>query len=329
MKPAISPMHTGDGFGAVVIQLGARMRYAVPRILHSRGHLVRFHTDIVGDRGWPLLLRAIPPRARPQALRRLLQRRIEGIPRCRVSAHSVLGLKIAFRERNARGPGEMAEAHIRSGHELCRLVIRRGFDGVTMVGAIGTSSQPFLEAGRRAGLATFKEQIIAPVSRARNPGPGTGRFPGVGDEPRNRGLVSAIRTLPAGVEIGRFDHLRIRICPPRRRACGRAGQHCVVVPYGVSLPAGAGRTETPVSGRPLRVITLGAVSLRKGAPYVREAAEAMRGRAEFHWLGRLDLNEFGRAQMASAVALAGHVPRDEAMRRLAEALQLPCRVFVR
>jgi hypothetical protein len=36
-----------------VAQLGARMHYAVPRILHEAGILDRFYTDICAAKGWP------------------------------------------------------------------------------------------------------------------------------------------------------------------------------------------------------------------------------------------------------------------------------------
>jgi glycosyltransferase involved in cell wall biosynthesis len=297
------------------------MRYAVPRILHSAGLLAHFHTDLAGDRGWPTLLRAIPERARPRALSRLLQRRIDGIPHHLVSAHSLLGLKIACRERKARGPDELAEAHIRSGHELCRLALRRGFEGARVVGAIGTSSEPLLQAARRAGVATFTEQIIAPPSverqilqRER------------ADFPEWENGTAPTDWYRRFEEIGRREWALadLIVCGSEfvREGIKQAGgpfDRCVVVPYGVTLPGHPAPPAERVSGRPLQVLTIGAVGLRKGAPYVLRAAEAMRGRAEFRWLGRIELSEAARAKMAPHVALEGQASRDETMRRLAAA----------
>jgi len=306
---------------AMIIQLGARMRYAVPRLLHSAGQLAHFHTDLAGDRGWPALLRAMPERLRPLALRRLLQRRIEGIPSSLVSAHSLLGLKVAYRERRARGPDELAEAHIRSGHELCRLAARRGFDGATAVGAIGTSSEPLLQAARRAGRAAFTEQIIAPPSvenqileRERAAYPGWEIHAEMAGWYRRFEEIGRREWALADLIVCGSEFVREGI-----RQAGGPFERCVVVPYGVTLSPPPPQKRERNSGRPLQVLTIGAVGLRKGAPYVREAAEAMRGRAEFHWLGRVDLSEFGRAQMAPHVSLAGQVSRDETMRRLAAA----------
>ena len=57
-----SPHHSlpREGMSTVcVAQLGARMHYAVPRILHAAGMLERFYTDLAAVRGWPALLRAM------------------------------------------------------------------------------------------------------------------------------------------------------------------------------------------------------------------------------------------------------------------------------
>jgi glycosyltransferase involved in cell wall biosynthesis len=305
----------------LVIQMGARMRYAVPRILHSAGRLAHFHTDLAGDRGWPVLLRAIPERARPRALSRLLQRRIEGIPRHLVSAHSLLGLKIAYQERTAPGPDELAEAYIQSGHKLCRLALRRGFEGARVVGAIGTSSEPLLQAARREGKATFTEQIITPPSVEREimeheqadfPDWETGASP-MGSSHRFEEVCRREWALTDLLVCG-SEFVRQGI-----KQAGGPFDRCVVVPYGVTLPGHPAPRAERVSVRSLQVLTIGAVGLRKGAPYVLQAAEAMRGRAEFRWLGRVALSEFARKQMAPHVVLEGQTSRDETMRKLAAA----------
>ena len=44
----------------LVAQLGARMHYAIPRILQDEGMLSSFYTDISAVQGWPKLLRYLP-----------------------------------------------------------------------------------------------------------------------------------------------------------------------------------------------------------------------------------------------------------------------------
>jgi glycosyltransferase involved in cell wall biosynthesis len=59
---------------------------------------------------------------------------------------------------------------------------------------------------------------------------------------------------------------------------------------------------------PLRVLTVGAVGLRKGAPYVLEAAKRLKGQAEFRWVGGVELLPAAAERMAECVHLSGAVP---------------------
>src|SRR5262249_61762278 len=50
-----APVHVArveGSMGYAVAQLGARMHYAVPRILHARGQLTQLFTDIAANKGW-------------------------------------------------------------------------------------------------------------------------------------------------------------------------------------------------------------------------------------------------------------------------------------
>src|SRR5947208_1758771 len=86
----------------VVAQLGARMHYAVARILHEAGQLKHFHTDICASKGWISILNSVPRSLRSDSLRRLLDRKPRGIPSELVTAHTLFGLEYANRLRKAR-----------------------------------------------------------------------------------------------------------------------------------------------------------------------------------------------------------------------------------
>lgn len=68
----VADMHRPHNF--IVAQIGARMHYAVPRILHEAGMLAHLYTDNCASKGWPRLLHDVPAPWRPAALRRLLSR---------------------------------------------------------------------------------------------------------------------------------------------------------------------------------------------------------------------------------------------------------------
>ena len=96
----------------------------------------------------------------------------------------------------------------------------------------------------------------------------------------------------------------------------------MVVPYGVDTPRlrdysesqnrkGKTLCEERNDRRALRVLTVGSVGLRKGAPAVYEAAKAMQGRAQFRWVGRVELLPAAAERMRTHVELTDAVPRSE------------------
>ena len=93
--------------------------------------------------------------------------------------------------------------------------------------------------------------------------------------------------------------------------CGGPAKKCVVVPYGVERPlAGATserRKRTPAE--PLRVLTMGTVGLRKGAPYVLEAARRLQGKAIFRIVGRSALSAGADAQLRRGRMHRGRPPQ--------------------
>jgi glycosyltransferase involved in cell wall biosynthesis len=61
----------------IVIQMGARMHYAIPAILAQAGILEKFYTDICGNTGFPKVLDSFLPKSlSPKAVQRLLGRRL-------------------------------------------------------------------------------------------------------------------------------------------------------------------------------------------------------------------------------------------------------------
>ena len=90
--------------------------------------------------------------------------------------------------------------------------------------------------------------------------------------------------------------------------CGGPAEKCAVVPYGIELnPADIDRSSR-IPG-PLRVLTVGAVGLRKGSPYVMQAAELLKGEADFLMLGSHHASPEAIKQLRMHVHAPGPVPR--------------------
>lgn len=301
----------------VVSQIGARMHYAVPRMAHARGRLERLYTDICAAKGWPRLLGALPPSQTPAPLRRLAGRMPTGIPPEKIATFDMMGLFSVLRRMRSRSRSAETAEMVRLAESFSRRVAAQGFGGAEGFYGIAAECVEQIEAARRRGMWTVVEQIIAPrVTVEELVAAEAEKFP---DWQADRGTD---RFAPAFADRERAEWAAadLVICPSEfvRRTVEEAGgpaEKCVVVPYGVDARFGA--VTRRGEGGPLRVLTVGAVGLRKGAPYVCEAARRLRGVVDFRMVGPLDIPDGVRRLLADALDLRGQVPRREVLSHFA------------
>jgi glycosyltransferase involved in cell wall biosynthesis len=91
-------------------------------------------------------------------------------------------------------------------------------------------------------------------------------------------------------------------------ACGGPAARCKVVPYGVN--GGENTPRNPHNGT-LRVLTVGAVGLRKGTPYVLAAAQKLGAKGKFRLAGHIGVSNEMRLLLTKHMELMGAVPRGE------------------
>ena len=294
-----------------VALLGARMHYAVPRLLQQAGLLERFYTDFCTVKGWPGLLQAIPQPLRPTALQRLLGRAPEGIPPERITAFNQLGWAYAQRLRRAHTPADMTAAFLWSGQAFCRLVLDAGLPEAGIY-TFNSAGLEILQAARQRGLPTVMEQTIAPRALEQQL---------LLEEqqafPDWQAPLDADPSLTEYIqrEQQEWQTADLILCGSEFvrdgiAAWGGPAERCRVIPYGVDLPAAP--IERPPHGGPLRVLTVGSVGLRKGSPYVLTAARQLRGQAQFRLVGPVQgVTATAQAELANALDLVGPVPRHQ------------------
>jgi glycosyltransferase involved in cell wall biosynthesis len=270
----------------VVSQMGARMHYAVPRILHEAGALERLYTDICAVQGFPRLLHTLPRDWQPNPLRRLLGRVPAGLPRSRIRSFPAMGAWQVMERMRARDQAEETRLALLEARAFSRAVVRAGFGRAVGFYGIAGECLEQLHAARARGLWTVVEQIIAPrdmVERlvageaARFPDWGQARF-----DPHAWAFAQRERR--------EWEAADLIVCPSEFVragiiAEGGPAEKCVTVPYGIDVQ----RFSAPARqyGGRLRVLTVGAVGLRKGSPYVVEAARRLGDVAEFRMIGGL------------------------------------------
>jgi glycosyltransferase involved in cell wall biosynthesis len=299
-----------------VAQLGARMHYAVPRIFEEAGCLKRLYTDICAVRGPAAWAGRLPQRFLPVPVHKMASRRVQGVPAAKIINYDALGLRYWWRLRRANTPREIGETHLWAGKEFARLILKTGWGEADHLYTFNSAAFGLLAQAKADGLRNIYEQTIVPVAvqiellteeQARWPkweeATDLDNFFGLFLEKEYEEWALADRIICGS-----------RFVLEGIRQAGGPADRAVVVNYGVEAlhrPAGVDNSPIRPTDRPLRVLTVGTVCLRKGAPYVAEAARRLRGRAEFRIAGSIDLTASGRRKMAEAVELLGIVPRPE------------------
>jgi hypothetical protein len=268
-----------------------------------------FYTDLVAVKGWPRLAKGlVPPRWRHGGLARMAARVPYGLPPAKVIHWPGFAMEYFWRQRRAKSPAELTATHVWAGREFCRLIVRHGLGQATAVYTFNSQGLELLRHARERGLRRVMEQTIAPadvedelLAEEHNAFPGWEAVPGADGcraefAARERAEWGCSDLIVCGSEFVREGIAK----------CGGPVDRCAVVPYGVDCAAPSSERE---KGTRLRVLTAAGVSLRKGAPYVLEAARALRGAAEFRWCGGIDVLPRAASQLRQYVELRGAVPR--------------------
>jgi len=334
----------------MVSMLGARMHYAVPGILARAGWLERFFTDLSAASGWPGWLRAVPPVLRPTAIKRILARVPAGVPAGRITAFNTFGFQYARRCRAARNASEMTGTFLWANRHFGELVCASDWGRADSVFTFNGAGLEILQRARREGLRTVMEQTIAPSAIEQQLLREEQRVHPGWEQPLQDKFAAEFSQREqdewplADLILCGSEFVREGI-----KNCGGPVEKCVVVPYGVDAPSGEQRAGSEERGAedgrqkaeagaesrkqkaesknqfqlsgfsvsafsPLRVLTVGTVGLRKGAPYVLEAAKQLKGRARFRLVGRVGVTREAEAQLREHLELTGPVPRSDIAR---------------
>jgi len=295
-----------------VAQLGARMHYAVPRILCAAGMLERFYTDFAAVGPWPPLLRALRTVSGDNgALGRMIARVPDGMPPDKITHWPAFGIEYYLRQRRAP-PAALAPVFEWAGAELCRRVIRHGLGKASAVYTYNSAGLELLEHAREHGVRRVMEQTSAPAPiEDRLLTEERGAWPDC-EAPRH---ANPQRTAFAAREQAEWQCAELILCGSEfvRRGiaeCGGPAPRCVVVPYGVDARPAGERQKRRSDGR-LRVLVVGTVCLQKGAPYVLQAARATGASAEFRWCGPVRVLPEAAVRLNEHVDLRGAVPRPQ------------------
>ena len=315
-----------------VAQIGAREHYAVARALHQREALDRLYTEFWS--GDSILANRARQNPRFGPLGALLNRYHSHIPRDKVTAFNLptLGTAaldlVASRLGRERSLAADYNEYLRIGKKFARRTIgdlsKRGLDAEKHAFfGYSTGCLETLRWLRKRGVPTVVGQIDAgrvdeDLVRAENekwPGWAAlpGRIPAAYHE-RIREEWDAASLVLVNSNWSR-DALMKQGVPAEKM---------VVVPLAYEASAQMQPRAPRVFDAPLRVLWLGNVTLRRGIPYLLEAARLLQSTdIRFTVAGTLYIREEKTADAPANVEFLGRVPRAETA-----ALYAQCDVFV-
>ena len=299
-----------------VAMLGARMHYAVPRLLYEEGLLGCFYTDsYIGNKPWVnKVLRSIPRKILPLAARRWLGRNDLVIPAEKVQSFEVLGLWYAWARSHVKDHAREDDVFHEAARRFNESVIRSGLDDASILYGFNGASYRLFEVAKSVGVRCVLEQTILPkrfvlkllkeeIERWPNFEPGlqiikTGRYGSDWDE--KEWLIADC--IIAGSEFVRAGLIDARVPAEKIR----------VIPYGVDpvrFPVNSHSVLT-CSNCPLRVLFVGQVGLRKGVPDLLQALRQFpRGKIEARFAGPIMLDRQQLKRAGEGVQFLGAVPR--------------------
>lgn len=297
----------------VVAQMGARMHYAVPSLLHRSSLLSHLYTDIYASDKVSWLLRIVNRHSFFGRTKRLAARVVPDIPSRMIDSFMQFGVSYHGRLAVAATSDEQLRVHLWAGERFCKLVLScdpKTDDGLY---CFNSASLELLQHWSVGGGRTVLEQTSAPrrledsIMRSEEEA-----FPGwVSERKSNETLGSFIER-----EETEWHKADIIVCGSEfaragLEVCGGPVGRCVVVPYGIPVNKFRPVDKTPLRGRALRVLTIGQVGLQKGSHYIMEAAKKLGSRVEFRLVGPMALLPRRADELRKVIHYAGVVARDD------------------
>ena len=292
--------------------LGARGHYIVPEIMDELGALTCFVTDtFIGQGSWlQTMVGQVGRRLGIRGLRSLAGRGSRRIPRERVAAFQWLGLCYrALQSRFVRAGDVRLFATVN--RRFCRKAVRY-LGGIDVCWGYNGAALELFGAARARNICCVLEQVIAPR------------------EVERRELEQAAMHWPAWSSAKELlqpiaaDPLAQREQAEWRLAnmivagssyvqdclqqSGVPSSRCAVVLYGVDLARFTVGTDVE-NVRPLRVLFVGQVNLRKGVPYLLDAVRRLNSRhIELKVIGPLQIAREQVSVFSLWASFTGQIP---------------------
>lgn len=240
----------------------------------------------------------------------MLGRSDSAIPLSRVKQYPCFAMNYYIKRSSRRHARDEEATWLWSARSFGKRVIRAGLGGGRLLYSFNGAGLEIMKHAKSIGMSCTMEQTIAPklveialLDRAESQYPewASGR------------LQSGSRQAFAEREMQEWNLANTIICPSQFvangiRDVGGPSEKCIVVPYGIDTSV-VGRIRQ-VGTRPMRVLYVGAIGLRKGAQDFVQVALKLRSQCEFRMVGPGRMPDSIR-KTVPFIQIAGAVPRSE------------------
>lgn len=295
----------------IVLQMGARMHYAVPVLLARAGMLEHFYTDICGNLGLINTLNyLLPEHLRPQAVKRLLGRKLPTeVPKSSVTTCAFTAILSATLNKFPYKNQALVRL-VDTQSQLHKQVLKDKFLNANAIYSFINSDIEVLRQAKQHGLLVVHEQIL-------NPNVGyllreeQSNYPGIENPDSIELIEEGIKSdreqwSIADLILSPSDFVTKKIIEMEGNS-----KNIALVPYGLNKEW---LTYQPQPQRG-RVLFVGSVGLRKGNHYLAEATRILQRRGvncQVRVVGSYNSEIIFRPEFAGPVYV-GSVPRSEVM----------------
>jgi glycosyltransferase involved in cell wall biosynthesis len=294
-----------------MIQDGARLRYTVPLAMQRAGILERVYADWFVRKGsLEEKIAMVWKKLRPIQGRRMGERSCHELESSRVVRNPFMALRLKL---GLDKFSKSEDANMWASRETAKWIIRKGFGHANILhGFIRNAAPEVFRAAKNQGLRTSGDQIIAPLEvemaemkRQVQRWPGWSAREGIelhqGYLDFERQTWETLDCITCASEYVREGLISV----------GVAAERITVAPYPWQDPNGAPIQRTKKSG-PLLVGFVGAVGLRKGAPWFLEVARRFNSsQVRFVMVGIVLLDQARLEPFSDRAQFIGAVPHSQ------------------
>ena len=302
-----------------VAMLGARMHYAIPRLLFELGSLDTFYTDsYIGNKPWlEKIINFIPTSRYSKSLKKYLNRNDPVIPPEKVKSFERFGLWYALARSKAKNFESKEHTHVKAAQIFNRLILSNVTSTTNAVWGFNGASLELFQSSKQRQITCILEQTILPKQlEIRHINQEFKRWPDweLGLEVRTSPSLLENREMEewelADIILAGSDYVRTGLLE-----CGVPNWKIKVIFYGVDVDRFR-QCPKVINGnknQQLKILFAGQVGLRKGLPDLLQAVSSFNyGEVELKIAGDVVLNKDKlTSYSADRFQFLGRVPRSE------------------